>query len=69
MAWETVTGPCFACGRLFTFNAERVPSIRIEGVRRPVCWECMAAANAKREAQGLAPHPILPGAYEPREVP
>ena len=64
-----VLGPCWSCGNVFSFNADKVPSVRNErGVREPVCANCMKRANALREAAGLEPHPILPGAYEPEEV-
>lgn len=64
MGFMMVLGECFACHRLFHFNPHQVPSFRGE----PVCADCMARVNTKREAMGLAPHPILPGAYEPEEV-
>jgi hypothetical protein len=68
MGFMTAMAPCFGCGRVFGFNPERVPSIRVDGVRQPVCEDCMERANAQREAQGLEPHPIMPGAYEAEEL-
>ena len=68
MSYMWVTGPCAACGRLFDFNADKVPSVRVNGKREPVCEDCMTTVNAKRQAMGLEPFPILPGAYEPEEV-
>jgi hypothetical protein len=64
-------GPCLACGQVFAFDPERVPSLRWpqpDGPREPVCSSCMARANARRKAAGLPPHPILPGAYPPFET-
>lgn len=58
-------GPCFACKRVFYFNPNHVPSIRVRGEREPVCVTCMGGANRKREAMGLTPHPIHPDAYQP----
>jgi hypothetical protein len=58
-------GYCFGCGDRFAFNPHHVPSIGIHGVREPICHECVARANIKREANGLAPIVPLPGAYDP----
>jgi hypothetical protein len=63
-----VIGDCFGCGQRFTFNADRVPSIPINGKREPVCGNCVERANPMREANGLAPIVVLPGAYEAEEV-
>lgn len=57
-------GCCFVCRGTFTFNPERVPSIRVDGHRQPVCRNCMDRANAVRKERGLEPHAILPGAYD-----
>ena len=71
------TGFCIGCNNLFTFNPERVPSIRIrrdrlgnlvhdpEGNREPICRSCVEAANPVRIAKGLLPIEILSGAYDP----
>jgi hypothetical protein len=61
------TGDCCVCHRLCTFNPELVPSIRVNGEREPVCADCIASANPKRQAAGLPPFVVLPGAYEPME--
>lgn len=63
-----VIGACYGCGRTFTFNAEKVPSLTIEGTRQPFCQTCIDIANPIREANGLDPIVPLPGAYEPQEV-
>jgi hypothetical protein len=68
MGYMYVIGNCFGCGNRFTFNADKVPSIPINGVREPVCATCVERANPMREANGLAPIVVLPGAYEPEEV-
>jgi hypothetical protein len=52
---------------MFSFNADLVPSYRVDGVRQPICGLCIARANAKRKETGLAPLEVLPGAYEPEE--
>jgi len=66
---------CFACGKPFGYNPDLVPSIRVNennqpdpnGVRKPVCEDCMRLTNIRRERMGLQPHVILPGAYEATE--
>jgi hypothetical protein len=68
MTWMSCIGPCISCGRVFSFNPERVPSIRWKGEREPVCRDCIESANVIRVACGLAPHAILPGAYDEMEV-
>lgn len=61
-------GDCFVCHRLFHFNPDRVPSHRDEnGVRQPICGDCIEKANAVRKTNGLEPIVPLPGAYEPTE--
>jgi hypothetical protein len=68
MGFVSVTGPCWSCGRIFTFSPTKVPSHRDEnGVRQPVCAMCMEQVNAKRVEMGLPPHPVRAGAYEPDE--
>ena len=71
-------GPCWACGTVFAFNPERVPSISIDGrgqpclegqgTKRPLCRDCVNQANQERATLGLDPIPILPGAYEGLEL-
>jgi len=63
--YAMVYSPCFGCGQMFGYNPHLVPSIRVNGVREPVCRNCLETANKRREANGDKPHPIKPGAYEP----
>lgn len=71
-------GPCWACGRLFTFHPDLVPSIPIDPgtnrpadlggdpanvTRQPVCENCIGRANENRRATGRPLIPVLPGAY------
>jgi hypothetical protein len=60
-----VMGPCCGCQQPFTFNPNLVPSVRIEGVRQPICQSCVTRVNPQRVANGLEPIKVLPGAYEP----
>jgi len=69
MAWMQVIGECVICGIMFSFNVHHVPSVVVDGVREPVCRDCMNRANAILESQGREPHWIHPEAYEPDEVP
>lgn len=64
MAWMTVTGKCYCCPRIFSFNAEKVPSFQGE----PICLSCITIANAKRAENGLPQWPVADDAYEPQEV-
>jgi hypothetical protein len=62
-----VLGDCYGCRRLFTYNPFRVPSLTIQGERRPFCINCLERVNPRRIANGLAPLVALPGAYEPAD--
>ena len=64
MAYVFVTSACVGCGRIFSYHPNKVPSVRVHGVREPICQACIVRANAEREKNGLPPIKILPGAYE-----
>jgi hypothetical protein len=64
MGYATCISPCACCGRAFSYNPIAVPSIRVRGVKQPICEDCMTTANVQRVAAGLAPLPIRPDAYE-----
>jgi hypothetical protein len=64
MGYVTAMGSCWSCGSIFCFNPHRVPSFPVNGVRMPICLNCMTIANAKRKEAGVEPHPIHPDAYE-----
>ena len=57
-------GACFACKRPFNFNPHKVPSHRHNGVREPVCEDCMNLINTRRKEMGLDAFPIAPDAYD-----
>jgi hypothetical protein len=63
MAYVMCMGNCITCGMIFIFNPHRVPSIRINGLREPVCLACVTAANPIRVADGLDPIVPHPEAY------
>lgn len=67
-----VMGTCVRCDRLFSFSATKVPSVKINGTRQPLCEQCVGVLNAERVKLGLPEISVLPGAYEAddeREVP
>lgn len=59
------TSQCFGCKRIFSYNPMRVPSIRINGQREPVCLDCVHVCNPARVKNGLAPIVPHKDAYEP----
>ncbi len=64
MGYVLVIGRCFTCGRPFSFNPVRVPSLPVEGKKEPICKECVDLANPKRIANGLEPITYSDDAYE-----
>jgi hypothetical protein len=60
-------GPCVLCGVPFFFHPNKVPSLRLHGVREPVCRSCFDRANALRESKGLPPFTMIAGAYDPAD--
>lgn len=67
MGYVLAHSTCFGCGRPFGYNPHRVPSIRINGVREPICASCVEIANTERVKRGLDPIVPLPDAYEPMD--
>lgn len=65
MGYYLMVGTCVGCGRLFGFHPHQVPSILRNGIREPVCLDCINRANPIRKAQGLEEIVPLPDAYEP----
>jgi hypothetical protein len=64
MGYTLAVGSCINCGRFFAFNPVKVPSIRVNGEREPICKLCILEANPLREQKGLAPITYEPDAYE-----
>jgi len=65
MGYALATSVCFGCKRTFSYNPMRVPSIRVNNEREPVCASCVVRVNPKRIANGLEPIVPHPDAYEP----
>jgi hypothetical protein len=59
------TGECAMCGRVFLFNARKVPTFQALGKVCPICLDCMELANRRRSERQLPLLKIPPGAYEP----
>lgn len=68
MGYMLCHGECANCHRLFSFNPDFVPSVRVNGHKEPICRACVEWANPLRKEKGLAEIQILPGAYEPQEI-
>jgi hypothetical protein len=66
MGYVFMVAGCYVCGKLFSFNPMKVPSMRDKsGVRQAVCRKCVESANEMRREKGLEPFSIADGAYEP----
>ena len=65
MGYVMMSSQCINCGRLFSYNPHKVPSVRVKGVREPVCRSCIEAANTIRKERGILPLHYHPDAYEP----
>lgn len=64
MGYAFAMAPCIGCGKIFSFNPLRVPSITIGGERQPICLACVQRVNPRRRANGLPEIVPLPDAYE-----
>lgn len=67
MGFVFIHSTCFGCGQPFAYHPNRVPSVRINGQREPICAACVERANPLRIKNGLDPIVPLPGAYEPAD--
>ena len=66
MGYCIVFASCAACKAPLMCNPTRVPSIRVNGVKQPICERCFNRWNEiHRTSKGLPPEPLLDGAYEP----
>jgi hypothetical protein len=66
MGYAIVTSACFGCGRIFSYNPLRVPSITspVTKTREPICRNCVERANPLRIKNGLPPIVPFPDAYD-----
>lgn len=65
MGYALAMGSCISCRQVFSFNPLRVPSIRVDGVKEPVCKACIERANPIRKKNGLPEFTVHDDAYEP----
>jgi len=65
MGYVFAMGPCLRCGRVFSFNPHRVPSIRVNGEREPVCRPCYEHLARLQQAAGMKVLELPHDAYEP----
>jgi hypothetical protein len=65
MGYTLGHGLCYGCNQPFSFNPVRVPSIEVEGTRRPICRACVDRINPMRTTiNGLPPIVPAPDAYD-----
>jgi len=66
MGYAMMLTPCINCKQMFSCNPNKVPSLRVEGRREPLCRSCFDKWNQiHKVSKGLPPDEPLPGAYEP----
>jgi hypothetical protein len=65
MGFMFVLGLCAACHQLVSFNPHWVPSIRVHGLKEPLCQRCAERWN---DLHPEPAQPIHPDAYQPEEV-
>lgn len=59
-----IMGQCHGCKKMFSFHPNKVPSVRVNGVREPFCKQCIDAANIKRDEIGMTALTYADDAYE-----
>ena len=68
MSYALCHGHCIGCGRLFSFNPVRVPSLPAHlsptKTREPICQSCVDRVNPERIKNGLPPIVPAADAYE-----
>ena len=63
MGYALCMGTCLICKHTFTFNPVKVPSLRIDGTKEPICKSCIERANKEKVAKGIEPFIIPDDAY------
>jgi hypothetical protein len=70
MGFMFVVGDCINCHAPLCFNPDCVPSLRIDGVKQPLCESCFDKWNElHRTSKGLPPLPLHPDAYKAAPAP
>ena len=68
MGYMMAYSMCYGCKRDFFYHPSRVPSVRVNGHREPICQDvCGSGEPPAPVANGLEPIVPLPGAYEPAD--
>jgi hypothetical protein len=68
MGYALCHSACIGCGRIFSYNPIRVPSLPAHltksGTKEPICQACVDRVNPQRIKLGLPPIVPAPDAYE-----
>lgn len=67
MGYVMGMAPCISCKQTFSFNPVKVPSVRVNGVKEPVCERCFDRLNEVRKEAGMEPWQRHADAYEPAD--
>jgi len=70
MSYMLCHANCIGCGKTFTFNPFKVPSIKPTpgAAREPLCFVCASFVREIQIADGKTPAEIAPDAYDAVEV-
>ena len=64
MGYAFCMGTCLICGSAFTFNPVKVPSLKVDGIKEPICRNCIEKANKLKAEKGIPLFEIPKDAYE-----
>ena len=64
MGYAFCMGHCVGCRKPFSFNPMKVPSIRMNGKREPICKSCVDVANVQRKEHGIDLIVVAHDAYD-----
>ncbi len=64
MGYMMLMATCCNCRAMMTCNPDLVPSIRVNGIKEPLCRTCAEEWEKIHDKHGT----IRSGAYEPQEV-
>jgi hypothetical protein len=66
MGYAIIVEACYGCRNVITFNPHKVPSLTVDGIRRPLCQDCFDHLNEYRIKHGIEAWPQPhPDAYQP----
>ena len=64
MGYVFMLGMCVGCRKMISFNPNKVPSVRINGEKEPLCEECATQINKNRAKAGMEVCVIHKDAWE-----